>query len=295
MSKISPRDIIVNACDAARLVNRAQPVPANIFVTAFTLLQRRLDGYSNTHLLSFTQKEVNVDLSKTSITFGKFVPKDDVTVIYITDPISNYNANDYDAEVFLFNKEERHGWKVQRVLSNVKTFIDTGDTRNIFEVYPDVEVNDLHEITRCYANNTNLEDRWLELDYVSFEDFYDRSYGCGVYTVNIKSDDEQELKLKEPLTFQKLKIIYTAPFEFDADTEFNIPKQYISLFTAGLTYDLAMTYPRLGDSTVNMLKQRLDELEENVRRSSAVNKFIGRDVYNRGMTYADFKNGLFLL
>ena len=292
MSKISPRDIIVNACDTARLVNRNQPIPANIFVTAFTLLQRRLDGYSNTHLLSFTQKELNTDLHKTSITFGKFVPKDDTNVIYIDEPIANYDAENYDIGTVLFNKEEKQGWEVS---GPVNTFTDIGDARNIFEVYPDVEVNDLHEITRCYVNNTNLEDRWIELDFVSFEDFYDRSYGCGVYTVNIKSDDEQELKLKEPLTFNRLKIIYIAPFEFTEDTELNIPKQYISLFTAGLVYDLAMTYPRLGDSTVAMLKQRLDELEENVRRSSAVNKFIGRDVYNRGMTYADFKNGLFLL
>ena len=287
MSKISPRDIIVNACDAARLVNRSQPVPANIFVTAFTLLQRRLDGYSNTHLLSFTQKEVNVDLNKTSITFGKFVPKDNVVIV---DTIDGYMPE--MVGIYVFDKSTKKAYLVN---SSRELIYQGDDRRDLFEVYPDVEVNDLHEITRCYVNNTNLEDRWLELDYVSFEDFYDRSYGCGVYTVNIKSDDEQELKLKEPLTFQKLKIIYTAPFEFDVDTEFNIPKQYISLFTAGLTYDLAMTYPRLGDSTVAMLKSRLDELEENVRRSSAVNKFIGRDVYRRGMTYADFKNGLFLL
>lgn len=296
MAKVTIRDIIVNSCDGARLVNRNQPIPGNIFLSAYTMLQRRLDGYSNTHLLSFTQKELTFDLDKHTITFGKFVPKDSVTVIYIDDPISNYNANDYDNETFLFNKKERHGWKVQEVLINVKTFIDTGDTKNIFEVYPDVEVDDLHEIIECYVNNTNSEDRWIDLSYVSFADFYNRDYGCGVYTVNIKSDDEQTLKLKEPLTFQRMKIIYTAPFEFDADTELNIPRQYIALFTAALTYDLATAYPRLGDSTVAMLKQRLDELEENVRRSSSVNKFISRDPNGYiGMTYNEFKNGVWLM
>lgn len=295
MSKITIRDIIVNAVDAARLVNRNQPIPGNIFLSAYTMLQRRLDSYSNTHLLSFTQKEANIDTSKKEIIFGKFVPKQDVTVIYIDEPIANYDANDYDNGVFLFNKEERHGWMVYQALSIAKTFVDVGDARNIFEVYPDVELDDLHEILKCYVNGNEDYDRWIELSFVAFEDFYDRAYGCGVYTVNIKSDDEQILKVKEPVTFQKLKIIYTAPFDFDADTELNIPRQFIALFTAGLTYDLATAYPRLGDSTVAMLKQRLDELEENVRTSSSVNKFIGREINWRGMTYADFKNGTFLI
>jgi hypothetical protein len=174
-------------------------------------------------------------------------------------------------------------------------FVSMGDGKNIFAVYPDVELDDLHEILKCYVNGNEDYDRWIELSFVAFEDFYDRAYGCGVYTVNIKSDDEQVLKVKEPVTFQKLKIIYTAPFDFDADTELNIPRQYIALFTAGLTYDLATAYPRLGDSTIAMLKQRLDELEENVRTSSSVNKFIGREINWRGMTYADFKNGTFLI
>lgn len=293
--KITIRDIIINSCDAARLVNRNQPVPGNIFLSAYTMLQRRLDSYSNTHLLSFTQKEANVDTSQKNIVFGKFVPKPDATVVYIKAPIENYDANDYDIGTYLFDKEERVGWRVFSPMQGVKSFISTGDTKGAFAVYPDVEVEDLHEIIKCYVNGTNDNDRWIELNYVAFEDFYDRAYGYGVYTVNIKSDDEQLLKVKDPVTFQRLKIIYTAPFDFDADSELNIPRQFIALFTAGLTYDLAMAYPRLGDSTVAMLKQRLDELEENVRTSSSVNKFIGRELDWRGMTYADFKNGTFLL
>ena len=295
MSKITIRDIIVNSCDAARLVNRNQPVPGNIFISAYTMLQRRLDSYSNTHFLSFLQKEAEAE-PKNDVVFGKYVVKEDFNVVYIDQPIQNYDANDYDLETFLFNKAEHHGWKVISPMLDVKTFIDTGDTRNIFEVYPDVELNDLHEITRCYVKYNDLEDRWTELDYVSFEDFYDRAYGNNVYTVNIKSDDEQLLKVKNPVNFQKIKIIYTAPFEYDMDSELNIPRQYIALFTAGLTYDLAMAYPRLGDSTVAMLKSRLDELEENVRRSSSVNKFIGRDRdWNLGMTKNEFLGGVFLL
>ncbi len=295
MSKVTIRDIIVNAADMARLVNRSQPINGSIFISAYTMLQRRLDSYSNTHFLSFLQKEAEAE-PKNDVVFGKYVPKEDFNVVYIDQPIQNYHANDYDIGTFLFNKAEKHGWKVISPVPTSKEFIDTGDTRNIFEVYPDVELNDLHEITRCYVKYNDLEDRWTELDYVSFEDFYDRAYGNNVYTVNIKSDDEQLLKVKYPVTFEKIKIIYTAPFDYDMDSELNIPRQYIALFTAGLTYDLAMAYPRLGDSTVAMLKSRLDELEENVRRSSSVNKFVGRDRdWNLGMTKNEFLGGVFLL
>lgn len=292
MSKITIRDIIVNACDAARLVNRNQPIPGNIFLSAYTMLQRRLDSYSNTHLLSFTQKEANVDTSNKEISFGKFVPKSQYEGnVFIVDDIAYENPTKYNVGNFVFDRSTRKMYTV----NSVPEFIYISDGKNIFAVYPDVELNDLHEILKCYVNGNEDYDRWIELSFVAFEDFYDRAYGCGVYTVNIKSDDEQILKVKEPVTFQKLKIIYTAPFDFDADTELNIPRQFIALFTAGLTYDLATAYPRLGDSTVAMLKQRLDELEENVRTSSSVNKFIGREINWRGMTYADFKNGTFLI
>ena len=290
MSKITIRDIIVNACDAARLVNRNQPVPGNIFISAYTMLQRRLDSYSNTHFLSFLQKEAEAE-PKNDVVFGKWVVKEEYDGnVDIVDTIDGYTPT--RVGMFVFDKTEKKAY----VVNSSMELVETGDGKNLFEVYPDVELNDLHEITRCYVKYNDLEDRWTELDYVSFEDFYDRAYGNNVYTVNIKSDDEQLLKVKNPVNFVKIKIIYTAPFDYDMDSELNIPRQYIALFTAGLTYDLAMAFPRLGDSTVAMLKSRLDELEENVRRSSSVNKFVGRDRdWNLGMTKNEFLGGAFLL
>lgn len=290
MSKITIRDIICNACDCARLVNRNQPVPGNIFISAYTMLQRRLDSYSNTHFLSFLQKEAEAE-PKNDVVFGKWVVKEEYDGnVDIVDTIDGYTPT--RVGMFVFDKTEKKAY----VVNSSMELVESGDGKNLFEVYPDVELNDLHEITRCYVKYNDLEDRWTELDYVSFEDFYDRAYGNNVYTVNIKSDDEQLLKVKNPVNFEKIKIIYTAPFDYDMDSELNIPRQYIALFTAGLTYDLAMAFPRLGDSTVAMLKSRLDELEENVRRSSSVNKFVGRDRdWNLGMTKNEFLGGAFLL
>lgn len=289
MSTVTIRDIITNSCDAARLVNRNQPIPGNIFVTAYTLLQRRLDQYSNTHLLSFLQKEIDIDEVKPRLTVGQYVPKDNVVVV---DTIDGYQPD--MVGIYVFDKSTKKAY----IVNSARELIFQGDNRSdLFEVYPDVEINDLHQILRCYVNYGNTEyDRWTELGFVSFEDFFDRAYGTGVYSVNIKSDVEQLVLTKEPITYSKMKLVYSVPFEFDADTELNIPRQFIALFTAGLTYDLAMSFPRLGDSTTAMLKQRLDELEENVRGSSSVNKFISRDMrYNPCLTYGEFKAGTFLL
>ena len=59
-------------------------------------------------------------------------------------------------------------------------------------------------------------------------------------------------------------------------------------------YDLSINYPRLSDTTVNLFKSRLDELEENVRRSSSVNKFLARKLDRATFTYSDFVNGRFI-
>lgn len=295
MSTVTIRDIITNSCDAARLVNRNQPIPGNIFITAYTLLQRRLDQYSNTHLLSFLQKEVDIDDVKSRLVVGEFKAKEDYNVVFLD--VTTADANDYPIGTCVYDKLQKLGYQVEQVAANEKAFVPKGDGSQFFEVFPDVEVNDLHQILRCYVDYGATEyDRWVELGFVSFEDFFDRAYGTGVYSVNIKSDIEQLVLTKEPITYKRMKLVYSVPFEFDADTELNIPRQFIALFTAGLTYDLAMSFPRLGDSTTAMLKQRLDELEENVRGSSSVNKFIARDLrYNPCMTYGEFKAGTFLL
>lgn len=234
MSRITVRDLIVNACDESRLVNRNQPIPGNIFLSAYTLLQKRLSQYSNTNLLSFTRKEIN------------------------------------------FNPNKKHEFIVGLVDEECHE--------------PDVEAN-VQEITKVYAHNSNNE--WTEVNFVAYEDFYDRNWDSNIYTVLPIDDCHLKLMLKGEYSGE-VKLIYTEPFEFDQDSELNIPRQFVSLFTAGLVYDLALQYPRLSDNTVALLKSRLDELEQNVRASSAVNKIITRDVNRKSMSYSDFISGKFL-
>lgn len=288
MSKITLREIIVNSCDQARLVNRSQPVPGNIFVSAYTMLQRRLDGYSNTHLLSFIQKEVDISVPKEKIVLGKFKPKEEfedrLTIIAKEDDLPDISEAP-NGQIYYIKESKR------AVRKNDYFWAPIPDPENLLDVYPDVEM-DIQTVDRVFAK---YGEGYIELNYIAFEDFYNlAAYNRTCYSAHTVSDEEIDLLFREP--FNELKVIYSEPFLFDADTELNIPRQYIALFTAGLTYDLAMAYPRLGDSTTAMLKQRLDELEENVRASSSIQKFIGRDPHRiYTMTRNEFQAGQWLL
>lgn len=288
MSKITLREIIVNSCDQARLVNRSQPVPGNIFVSAYTMLQRRLDGYSNTHLLSFIQKEVDISVPKEKIVLGKFKPKEEfedrLTIIAKEDDLPEISEAP-NGQIYYIKESKR------AVRKNDYFWAPILEPETLFDVYPDVEM-DVQTVDRVFAK---YGEGYIELNYIAFEDFYNlAAYNRTCYSAHTVSDEEIDLLFREP--FNELKVIYSEPFLFDADTELNIPRQYIALFTAGLTYDLAMAYPRLGDSTTAMLKQRLDELEENVRASSSIQKFIGRDPHRiYAMTRNEFQAGQWLL
>lgn len=288
MSKITLREIIVNSCDQARLVNRSQPVPGNIFVSAYTMLQRRLDGYSNTHLLSFIQKEVDISVPKEKIVLGKFKPKEEfedrLTIIAKEDDLPDISEAP-NGQIYYIKESKR------AVRKNDYFWVPILEPETLFDVYPDVEM-DVQTVDRVFAK---YGEGYIELNYIAFEDFYNlAAYNRTCYSAHTVSDEEIDLLFREP--FNELKVIYSEPFLFDADTELNIPRQYIALFTAGLTYDLAMAYPRLGDSTTAMLKQRLDELEENVRASSSIQKFIGRDPHRiYAMTRNEFQAGQWLL
>lgn len=299
MSRISVRDLICNACDEARLVNRSQPVPGSIFLSAFTLLQKRLSQYSNTNLLSFTRKEANFDPQKSELLIGTYGLTDlaeNNPDFVMVDKIPVSTTGYYGKIVF--NKEDKAIWGVSGTSHGPVWGIDAEkNAEDYVNIIPDVEIDSIQEVVRLYfKTKTSNAFQWQELNFVSYEDFYSWENSSYVYSVLPIDDEHIKLLLKPQITDGPfdVKMIYNEPFEFDQDSELNIPRQFVALFTAGLVYDLAMQYPRLSDNTVALLKSRLDELEENVRRSSVVNKLITRDVTLKGITYTDFINGKFL-
>lgn len=298
MSRISVRDLIANCLDESRLCSRAQPAPANLTVAALQLLKKRAAQYSNTNLLQFTRKEIDIDLEKHEFIIGEYELTEDyedrVKFISFEENINDLIPTDYVGEIVCAKDtqncfEPQHGHWVN--LGQAK------DLHEVFEQVPDYEVKNLQAVTKAYVQpkNSNVTD-WTELNFIAYEDFYEYGLTSQVYSVLPLTDKCAKIILKKTFALHqfKLKLIYNEAFEFTIDTVFNIPKQFIALFNAGLVYDLSVAYPRLSETTISILKARLDELEENVRCSSSVNKFIGRDYQKALYTYGDFMAGRFL-
>lgn len=302
MSRISVRDLIANCLDESRLCSRAQPAPANLTVAALQLLKKRAAQYSNTNLLQFTRKEIDIDLEKHEFIIGEYELTEDfegrVVYIYGEDALQTMTAREY-VDKIVCDKLSHKCFRPEYVPHDyVWTEIGLAeDLHEIFEIVPDYEVKNLQAVTKAYVQpkQSSITD-WTELNFIAYEDFYEYGLTSQVYSVVPLTDKCAKIMLKKTFALHqfKLKLIYNEAFEFTIDTVFNIPKQFVALFNAALVYDLSVAYPRLSETTIGILKTRLDELEENVRSSSSINKFIGRDYQKALYTYGDFVAGRFL-
>ena len=297
MSRISVRDLIVNALDETGLCSRSQPAPANLMVSGLQLLKKRAAQYSNTNLLQFTRKELDIDLIKHEFIIGEYEITEDyenlVVFVDYAESLNDMNPSEYIDRI-VCAKDNQQCYQPYQALQDVYTWIPAGkayERKDVFEQVPDYEVKNLQEITQAYiqSKGNNVVD-WNELNFVAYEDFYQYGLTNQIYSVLPLTDKCSKILLKKtlPISQYKLKLIYNEAFEFDMDTQFNIPRQYVALFSAGLAYDFSVTYPRLSENTIAIIKQRLDELEHNVRRSSSMSKFIGRDYTRTMWAYGDF-------
>ena len=285
MPRISVRDLIVNSLDETGLCSRNQPAPANIVVSALQLLKKRAAQYSNTNLLQFTRKEIDIDVRKHEFIVGEYEVTEDYEGLTIF--VNSYETiNDMDpasdeySNKIVCAKDNQLCYEARR--SNASTFnwIAVGhanERKDVFEMVPDYEIKNLQEITKAFIKPKDIESYdWSDLDFIAYEDFYQHGLSTQIYSVLPLTDKCAKVLLKKSFALQqfKLKLIYNESFDFDIDTVFNIPKQFVALFNAALVYDLSVAYPRLSENTVAIIKARLDELEQNVRRNLSVRKCI---------------------
>lgn len=305
MSRISVRDLITNALDETGLCSRSQPAPANLVVSGLQLLKKRAAQYSNTHLLQFTRKELDIDLVKHEFIVGEYeITEDYEDLVIFVNSYETLNDMDPASDEYygkvICAKDNQQCYEARHITTSTFIWAPVGkaqERKDIFEMVPDYEIKNLQEITQAYlqAKTANISD-WNELNFIAYEDFYQYGLTNQIYSVLPLTDKCAKVMLKKTLALSqfKLKLIYNESFDFDIDTVFNIPKQFVALFSAALVYDYSVAYPRLSENTISILKQRLDELEHNVRRGSSVNKFIGRDFTKAMWTYGDFVAGRFL-
>ena len=305
MPRLSVRDLIVNSLDETGLCSRNQPAPANLVVSALQLLKKRAAQYSNTHLLQFTRKEIDIDLLKHEFIVGEYEVTEDYEGLVVF--VNNYETiNDMDPASDEYNgkivcaKDNQQCYEARLNTTSTFVWVPIGYVRelnDVFEMVPDYEIKNLQEITNAYIQPKNGESYdWSELNFIAYEDFYQYGLTNQIYSVLPLTDKCAKVMLKKSFALQqfKLKLIYNEAFDFDIDTVFSIPKQYVALFNTALVYDLSVVYPRLSENTISIIRARLDELEQNVRRSSSLNKFIGRDYQKSLYTYGDFLAGRFL-
>lgn len=292
------RDIITDACIEVNLGTREQPINSAIFESAYNLLQKRLAQYSNTNLLSFIRKEVDFTANKKEITIGEYELRD--PYVFGVNFFEGKTLDDLPAAASVPSNSRalvfyKDGGVYSPFISSrigvgpgQYTWTTTSLKPSDFMLFwPDVLVKNMQEVVRCYKKSGN---EYEELDFISYEDWYGYDDGL-IYSILPVSDTLHKLYLKDTGDF---KLMYNESFELNMDSELRIPNQYVSLFIAGLAYDLAVAYPRLSDTTVALLKDRLTELEANVRRSSAKSKFIRRKYSKQNMSWDAFVSGRFL-
>lgn len=278
----SVRDVIVDAMDEAKVVKRSQPIPGHLFETALNLLKNRLAEYSNCNYLQFLRKAVTFTVEQNETVLGDWLLKDgydNVVTLYELESDIPSEGNDGD---LIFCRANATGYIYEN-----DTWTET-DTSEWFENVPDVYAPDLQTITKVYYSTGN--DHWEELHFVSFEDFDSFDPLQHVYTIIPEGINYQRIITRDLKGYQ-LKVIYNREYDINKDTVFNIPGQYIALFTAALVVDLNSAFPRMSGSTAAAAAQRLATLEQNVRSTSSVNKFIGRDTKPVALTYESFANG----
>jgi hypothetical protein len=296
MPRISVRDLIVNSLDETGLCSRNQPAPANIVVSALQLLKKRAAQYSNTNLLQFTRKEIDVDILKHEFIVGEYEVTEDYDGLVIF--VNSYETiNDMDpssdeyTNKIVCAKDNQLCYEARNTNASTFEWIAVGyanERKDVFEMVPDYEIKNLQEITKAFIKPKDIDSYdWSELDFIAYEDFYQHGLSNQIYSVLPLTDKCAKVLVKKSIALYQftLKLIYNESFDFDIDTQLNLPKQFVALFSAALVYDLSVAYPRLSDATVQILKARLDELEHNVRRGSSASKFIGRNYTKSMYTY----------
>lgn len=121
---------------------------------------------------------------------------------------------------------------------------------------------------------------YKNLRFVAFEQFFADPY-IYTYTWKYTEDNTIQIILKKEFVSSSNKTIvvyYNTSMNIGLDDEVKMPEIYKELFTTALTYKLAITYPRLSETKIAILKSELESLEKDVTALVSSNKILTRDV-----------------
>lgn len=142
-----------------------------------------------------------------------------------------------------------------------------------------------------YKVNDNETD---ELRFVAYEQFYSDN---NPYTYTWKYTDQGTIQIFLKNSFlnshRRIYVYFNKSLDYTLDEELRIPQIYIELFTAALTYNLAITYPRTDANQVSLLKTELDNIEKEIKSLISSNKILTRNSHS-GSYLDSFMSGSFI-
>lgn len=334
------RSIITEALARSNLVARRQPAPGNIVEDAYALLKGIAANYSRHNLLQFLRREVKFPMGlshevqyvlgngyREGVDFwfvdtnGELPPvpsagvwdrarcwdKDcQVSDIY-TEPgqagIGVWRTTTYPSkEVAMAHLNDaitaiiEPGFKPVLILGTVDPEIESD--------WVDGEVPNIADITELYWKPTSNPDynSDIPLQFVSYEDFNDASYGINIYTWQHITDTKVELRLKPMFVNQiksmptELTLVYNLKYSFNLDSVLKIPDIYEELFITALTYKLAVQFPRLSPEHTERLRLTMENIENSLKTVTRANKLLIREgsYRNNLTTIAQLNSGSFI-
>lgn len=134
------------------------------------------------------------------------------------------------------------------------------------------------------TNGVGASNAYTKLSFVPVSDFGKVSNNDLVWTWTPLSEGEFVISTKPYVSggANGFSLAYNRGLKFDIDTDLRIPDSYCELLIVGLTYKLAVEFPRMDDAKRMALKSEFDTMIENVRTPNADSRMVLRDVERIG-------------
>lgn len=294
----SVREVITEAFVRANLTARKRDLPSDMLVSGEQLLKGVLEDFSNKKYIQAYKSELEFNPRKEKIVIGPYLVakayKDQVTLYEYEDekPVASSGLDGKYAYV----KESKKAYQCQAVAGGGYSWIDIGDGAFLFDVLPDVEINDLMTPTQAYFKDSMSALDWITMPFISYDQFYSAGYTDWIVSWKPANVGTYELFFKPRFIQQNktIKLIYNIIMDYKDNDVISLPAPYIELLTRALAYKVAIAYPRVDQSKKASLKEEFDELSRNLEASNASDRLITREGYGMKSYLGSFLDGSFI-
>lgn len=139
------------------------------------------------------------------------------------------------------------------------------------------DLDDMSSIVTVSVDDNHIQATPLE--FVAYEQFSTEPNGY-IYTWKYTDDGKVEMYVKDIVAGRNVQVVYNKKISYGLDDQLHIPPVYEELYTAALTYKLAVTHPRTDGSQVALLKSELESIERTVKALVSSNKILTRGSNN---------------